>query len=263
MKSRTLSASIIAIVVFSAFTFSNALEGEGWLAQLLLPEGKAKYDYTIDVTNKRFEPAGESSVETQSTQMKFEILAQLTKQGDQTIDVEVSAYHIVVEQKLGSITQFYDSYSASHTGVAERLHESLQPVLESKSNVKVNSSGKILSGPESEDPTGSLNNLVEGLFFDFPTAELKSGDSWVVQRGGETPNPVTMVMVEESRKIAVTEYKMTSVDASSGNELTVNTYGIISFEKETGMIQSYEENQEYLTKEGIKLGTILTKISRN
>jgi hypothetical protein len=263
MKRRTLSLSLLAFVVFSAFSFSGTLASEGWLAQILLPEGSAKYDYTIDVTNKRFEPAGKSSEETQSTQMKFEILAMLQEQSDKTIDVEVSAYHIVVEQKLGSITQFYDSYSATHTGVAERLHESLQPVLESKSNVKVNASGKILSGPESEDPTGSLNNLVEGLFFDFPSAELKSGDSWVVQRGGETPNPVTMVLVEESRKVAITEYKLSTVDSSSGSELTINTYGIISFEKETGMIQSYEENQEYLTAEGVKLGTILTKITRN
>lgn len=263
MKRKSLFLSLLAVVVLSAFSLSNGFSSDGWLAQIVLEGGSAKFDYTIDVTNKRFEPAGETSTETQSTQMKFEILAQLQQSEDKNIDVEVSAYHIVVEQKLGSITQFYDSYSATYTGVAERLHETLQPVLESKSKVTVNTSGKILSGPESDDPTGSLNNLVEGLFFDFPTAELKDGDSWVVQRGGETPNPVTMVLVEETRKVAITEYKMSTVDSSSGSELTVNTYGIISFDKETGMIQSYEENQEYLSVDGIKLGSILTKITRN
>jgi|GEM_PF-4854684 len=239
------------------------MASNGWLGQIVVEEDVSNYDYTIDVINKRFEPAGKTSVETQSTQMKFEIFANLKTLSEDSIGVDVSAYHVVVEQSSGSLTQYYDSYGSEFTGVAEMLHEQLKPVLESSSKAVVNSSGKMLHSPESDDPTGSLNNLVEGLFFDFPKTELSRGDSWVVQRGGETPNPVTMVLSEISKKTVVAEYKITKVDTSSGVSLKVNTIGIVAFSAKSGMIEKYEENQEYFSEEGIKLGSISTKISRN
>lgn len=249
-----------ATIVALLFAFKK----DSWHPRISL-QGDTNLAYTFKVDNTVYDQQFFSGEVKSKLSMLFEIDLLLSLVENNEYATTLTVNHIVVEQSMGSMNSVYDSYIDDTTGVSGVLSKELKPVLSNKAVGVVNAFGVFTEKPTSEDPTGSLVNALSGLFFDFPEQkEIEVGDTWDVVRGGATTNVLHLNLVKLKSKTALVSYNFTVVDSSQTKiSIEVNTFGEIQFSTETGLVENYNETQEYRTYTSkALLGSIQTKIDK-
>ena len=241
-----------------------AFKSDSWSPRLIIEEDTT-VEYIFKVDNTVYDQQFFTGEVKSTLSMLFEIDLNLSVLENKNISTKLTVDHIVVEQNMGSMSSIYDSYIDDTTGVSGVLSKELKPVLSSEATGELNSYGVFVEKPASTDPTGSLENALSGLFFDFPKRdEIKVGDRWKVVRGGVATNTLELELIELKSKTAKVHYNFTLLDSSQVKTvIEVNTQGQIEFSTETGLVEKYNETQEYKTfSNKALLGSIQTKIEK-